>query len=158
MVSELRLKYCAVLVLPGVLPLPQLSLALPSRHRQKSGCLRCQEADSSPNRLTATLGSPAIGLRSQHLCSRWKDLEKLDPTAQESTPYDVGRAATHRSKFRRHHPWFSSYRTPITTPLPLLKRSREARSNRARINLIGGRTRRSKFRRCQDPSSLPRQP
>uniref|UniRef100_A0A2N9HR29 Integrase catalytic domain-containing protein n=1 Tax=Fagus sylvatica TaxID=28930 RepID=A0A2N9HR29_FAGSY len=27
-----------------------LSPALPSRHRQKSGCLRCQEADSSPKR------------------------------------------------------------------------------------------------------------
>uniref|UniRef100_A0A2N9HIU0 GAG-pre-integrase domain-containing protein n=1 Tax=Fagus sylvatica TaxID=28930 RepID=A0A2N9HIU0_FAGSY len=59
----------------------------------KSGCLRCQEADSSPNRLAATLGSPATRLRSQHLCNRWKDLEKLDPTAQESTPDDVGRAA-----------------------------------------------------------------
>uniref|UniRef100_A0A2N9EMC6 Reverse transcriptase Ty1/copia-type domain-containing protein n=1 Tax=Fagus sylvatica TaxID=28930 RepID=A0A2N9EMC6_FAGSY len=70
-----------------------LSPALPSRHRQKSGCLRCQEADSSPNRLAATLGSPATGLQSQHLCSRWKDLEKLDPTVQESTPYDVRRAA-----------------------------------------------------------------
>uniref|UniRef100_A0A2N9HNF3 Uncharacterized protein n=1 Tax=Fagus sylvatica TaxID=28930 RepID=A0A2N9HNF3_FAGSY len=78
----------------------------------------------------------------EHLCSRWKDLEKLDPTAQESTPYDVGRVATCRSKFWRRHPRFSSYRTPIMTPLPPLKRSREARSNRARINLIGGRTRR----------------
>uniref|UniRef100_A0A2N9HM25 Integrase catalytic domain-containing protein n=1 Tax=Fagus sylvatica TaxID=28930 RepID=A0A2N9HM25_FAGSY len=70
-----------------------LSPALPSRHRQKSGCLRCQEADSSPTRLAATLGSPATELRSRHLCSRLKDLEKLDPTAEESTPYDVGRAA-----------------------------------------------------------------
>uniref|UniRef100_A0A2N9HCN5 Integrase catalytic domain-containing protein n=1 Tax=Fagus sylvatica TaxID=28930 RepID=A0A2N9HCN5_FAGSY len=51
----------AVLVLPGVIPLPQLSPALPSRHRQKSGCLRCQEADSSPNGLAATLGSRATG-------------------------------------------------------------------------------------------------
>uniref|UniRef100_A0A2N9H4U3 Retrovirus-related Pol polyprotein from transposon TNT 1-94-like beta-barrel domain-containing protein n=1 Tax=Fagus sylvatica TaxID=28930 RepID=A0A2N9H4U3_FAGSY len=131
-----------------------LSPALPSRHRQKSGCLRCQEADSSPNRLTATLGSPATGLRSRHLCSCWKDLEKLDPSAQESTPYDVGCAATRRSKFRRRHPRFSRYRTLITTPSPPLKRSREAKSNRARINLIGGRTRRSKFRRCQGLSSL----
>uniref|UniRef100_A0A2N9J1Q7 Reverse transcriptase Ty1/copia-type domain-containing protein n=1 Tax=Fagus sylvatica TaxID=28930 RepID=A0A2N9J1Q7_FAGSY len=99
--------FLLILVLPGVLPLPQLSPALPSRHRQKSGCLRCQEADSSPNRLAATLGSPATGLRSQHLCIRWKDLEKLDPTAQESTPYDVGRTATRRPKFRRHYPRFS---------------------------------------------------
>uniref|UniRef100_A0A2N9G644 Integrase catalytic domain-containing protein n=1 Tax=Fagus sylvatica TaxID=28930 RepID=A0A2N9G644_FAGSY len=143
------------LVLPGVLPLPQLSPALPTRHRQKSGCLRCQEADSSPNRLTTTLSSPATGLRSRHLCSRWKDLEKLDPTVQESTSYDVGRAATRRSKFRRHHPRFSRYRTSITTPPPPLKRSREARSNRARINLIGGRTRRHRrSKRRQDPSSL----
>uniref|UniRef100_A0A2N9IYY0 Integrase catalytic domain-containing protein n=1 Tax=Fagus sylvatica TaxID=28930 RepID=A0A2N9IYY0_FAGSY len=119
-----------------------LSPALPSRHRQKSGCLRCQEADSSPNRLIATLGSPATGLRSRHLCSRWKDLEKLDPTAQESTPYNIGRAATRRSKFRCRHPRFSRYRTPIMTTPPPLKRSREARSNHARINLIGGRTRR----------------
>uniref|UniRef100_A0A2N9FB11 Integrase catalytic domain-containing protein n=1 Tax=Fagus sylvatica TaxID=28930 RepID=A0A2N9FB11_FAGSY len=119
-----------------------LSLALPSRHRQKSGCLRCQEADSSPNRLAATLGSPATELRSRHLCSRLKDLEKLDPTAQESTPYDVGRAATRRPKFRRRYPRFFSYRTPITTPPPPLERSRGAGPNRARFVLIGARTRR----------------
>uniref|UniRef100_A0A2N9HA53 non-specific serine/threonine protein kinase n=1 Tax=Fagus sylvatica TaxID=28930 RepID=A0A2N9HA53_FAGSY len=130
------------LVLPGILPLPQLSLALPSRHRQKSGCLRCQEADSSPNRLAATLGSPATELRSRHLCSRLKDLEKLDPTAQESTPYDVGRAATRRPKFRRRYPRFFSYRTPITTPPPPLERSRGAGPNRAKFILIGARTRR----------------
>uniref|UniRef100_A0A2N9IPC5 Integrase catalytic domain-containing protein n=1 Tax=Fagus sylvatica TaxID=28930 RepID=A0A2N9IPC5_FAGSY len=131
-----------VLVLPGVLPLPQLSLALPSRHRQKSGCLRCQEADSSPNRLAATLGSPATELRSRHLYSRLKDLEKLDPTAQESTPYDVGRVATRRPKFRRRYPRFFSYRTPITTPPPPLERSRGAGPNRAKFILIGARTRR----------------
>uniref|UniRef100_A0A2N9HR30 GAG-pre-integrase domain-containing protein n=1 Tax=Fagus sylvatica TaxID=28930 RepID=A0A2N9HR30_FAGSY len=95
-----------------------LSPALPSRHRQKSGCLRCQEADSSPNRLAATLGSPATGLQSQHLCSRWKDLEKLDPTVQESTPYDVRRAATRRTKFRRRYPRFSRHRLRYTHPPP----------------------------------------
>uniref|UniRef100_A0A2N9IVG5 Integrase catalytic domain-containing protein n=1 Tax=Fagus sylvatica TaxID=28930 RepID=A0A2N9IVG5_FAGSY len=119
-----------------------LSPALPSRHRQKSGCLRCQEADSSPNRLAATLGSSATELRSRHLYSRLKDLEKLDPTAQESTPYDVGRAATRRPKFRRRYPRFFSYRTPITTPPPPLERSRGAGPNRARFVLIGARTRR----------------
>uniref|UniRef100_A0A2N9HB54 Integrase catalytic domain-containing protein n=1 Tax=Fagus sylvatica TaxID=28930 RepID=A0A2N9HB54_FAGSY len=118
-----------------------LSPALSSRHCQKSGCLRCQEADSSPNRLAATHRSPDTGLRSRHLCSRWKDLEKLDPTAQESTPSESGRAPTRHPKFQRSHPRFSRYRTLITTPLPLLERSREARPNRARINLIGGQTR-----------------
>uniref|UniRef100_A0A2N9FIM9 Reverse transcriptase Ty1/copia-type domain-containing protein n=1 Tax=Fagus sylvatica TaxID=28930 RepID=A0A2N9FIM9_FAGSY len=42
---------------------------------------------------TVTLSSPATGLRSQHLRRRWKDLEKLDPTAQESTSSEAGRAA-----------------------------------------------------------------
>uniref|UniRef100_A0A2N9HBC0 Integrase catalytic domain-containing protein n=1 Tax=Fagus sylvatica TaxID=28930 RepID=A0A2N9HBC0_FAGSY len=130
-----------------------LSPALPSRHRQKSGCLRCQEADSSPNRLAATLGSPATELRSRHLCSRLKDLEKLDPTAEESTPYDVGRAATRRPKFRRRYPRFFSYRTPITTPPPPLERSRGAGPNRARFVLIGARTRRHAPLKVPAPSS-----
>uniref|UniRef100_A0A2N9GFC2 Reverse transcriptase Ty1/copia-type domain-containing protein n=1 Tax=Fagus sylvatica TaxID=28930 RepID=A0A2N9GFC2_FAGSY len=77
-----------------------LSPALPSRHRQKSDCLRCQEADSSPNKLAATLGSPAIGLRSRHLHRRWKDLEKLDPIAQESTPSDARCTLTRCPKIR----------------------------------------------------------
>uniref|UniRef100_A0A2N9F943 Integrase catalytic domain-containing protein n=1 Tax=Fagus sylvatica TaxID=28930 RepID=A0A2N9F943_FAGSY len=63
-----------------------LSPALPSRHRQKSGCLRCQEADSSPNELAATLGSRATGLRSRHIRCRWKDLGKLDSTTQKNNP------------------------------------------------------------------------
>uniref|UniRef100_A0A2N9GBB0 Integrase catalytic domain-containing protein n=1 Tax=Fagus sylvatica TaxID=28930 RepID=A0A2N9GBB0_FAGSY len=130
-----------------------LSPALPSRHRQKSGCLRCQEADSSPNRLAATLGSPATELRSRHLYSRLKDLEKLDPTAEESTPYDVGRAATRRPKFRRRYPRFFSYRTPITTPPPPLERSRGAGPNRARFVLIGARTRRHAPLKVPAPSS-----
>uniref|UniRef100_A0A2N9EQA9 Integrase catalytic domain-containing protein n=1 Tax=Fagus sylvatica TaxID=28930 RepID=A0A2N9EQA9_FAGSY len=131
-----------------------LSPALPSHHRQKSGCLRCQEADSSPNRLATTLGSPSTGLRSRHLWSRWKDLEKLDPTAQESTPYDVERAFTRRPKFWRRHPRFSCYRTPIMTPPPPLERSQETRPNRARINLIGGRTRPHAPSKVPAPSSL----
>uniref|UniRef100_A0A2N9IRX0 Integrase catalytic domain-containing protein n=1 Tax=Fagus sylvatica TaxID=28930 RepID=A0A2N9IRX0_FAGSY len=73
---------------------------------------------------------------------RWKDLVKLDPTAPESTPSESGRASTRRPKFRRRHPRFSCYKTPITTPPPPLERSWKARPNRARINLIGGRTRR----------------
>uniref|UniRef100_A0A2N9HRP8 Integrase catalytic domain-containing protein n=1 Tax=Fagus sylvatica TaxID=28930 RepID=A0A2N9HRP8_FAGSY len=130
-----------------------LSPALPSRHRQKSGCLHCQEADSSPNRLAATLGSPATELRSRHLYSRLKDLEKLDPTAEESTPYDVGRAATRRPKFQRRYPRFSRYRTPITTHPPPLERSREAGPNRARFILIGARTRRHAPLKVPAPSS-----
>uniref|UniRef100_A0A2N9IYU6 Leucine-rich repeat-containing N-terminal plant-type domain-containing protein n=1 Tax=Fagus sylvatica TaxID=28930 RepID=A0A2N9IYU6_FAGSY len=59
-----------VLVLPGVIPLSQLSPALPSRHRQKSGRLHCQEADSSPNGLAATLGSLAVSKYTSDLISR----------------------------------------------------------------------------------------
>uniref|UniRef100_A0A2N9HLL6 Uncharacterized protein n=1 Tax=Fagus sylvatica TaxID=28930 RepID=A0A2N9HLL6_FAGSY len=44
-----------------------LSPALPNRHRQTSGRLRCQEVDSSPNGLASTLGSPVTGLRSRHI-------------------------------------------------------------------------------------------
>ena len=39
------------------------------------------------------LGSPTTGLRSRHIHRRWKDLEKLDPTTQESSSSEPGRAA-----------------------------------------------------------------
>ena len=84
MVSQLRLYYCAVLVFSGIIPLPQPSPALSSRHRQKSGCLRCQDADSSPNGLSATLGSRSTGLQSLHIRCRWKYLGKLDSTEQKT--------------------------------------------------------------------------
>uniref|UniRef100_A0A2N9ERV6 Uncharacterized protein n=1 Tax=Fagus sylvatica TaxID=28930 RepID=A0A2N9ERV6_FAGSY len=149
-----------ILVLPGVLPLPQLSPALPSRHRQKSGCLRCQEADSSPNRLAATLGSPATELRSRHLCSRLKDLEKLDPTAEESTPYDVGRgraaqssgavilgsSATGLRSRHIHRRWKDLEKLD-----PTAQDSSSSEPGRAA-------TRRSKFRRRQALLHAPRQP
>ena len=39
------------------------------------------------------LGSPATGLQSRHIRRHWKDLEKLDPTAQESSSSEPERAA-----------------------------------------------------------------
>uniref|UniRef100_A0A2N9EUN8 Integrase catalytic domain-containing protein n=1 Tax=Fagus sylvatica TaxID=28930 RepID=A0A2N9EUN8_FAGSY len=84
----------------GVIPLPQLSPALPSRHHQKSGCLRCQEADSSPNGLAATLGSRATELRSRHIHYRWKDLGELDSTTQKTAQSAAGRALTRLPKIR----------------------------------------------------------
>uniref|UniRef100_A0A2N9IZP8 Integrase catalytic domain-containing protein n=1 Tax=Fagus sylvatica TaxID=28930 RepID=A0A2N9IZP8_FAGSY len=84
----------------SVIPLPQLSPALPSRHRQKSGCLRCQEADSSPNGLAATLGSRDIELRSRHIHYRWKDLGELDSTTQKTAQSAAGRALTRLPKIR----------------------------------------------------------
>uniref|UniRef100_A0A2N9HNQ0 Reverse transcriptase Ty1/copia-type domain-containing protein n=1 Tax=Fagus sylvatica TaxID=28930 RepID=A0A2N9HNQ0_FAGSY len=77
-----------------------LSPALPSRHRQKSGCLRCQEADSSPNGLAATLGSRNIELRSRHIHYRWKDLGELDSTTQKTAQSAAGRALTRLPKIR----------------------------------------------------------
>uniref|UniRef100_A0A2N9IW51 Integrase catalytic domain-containing protein n=1 Tax=Fagus sylvatica TaxID=28930 RepID=A0A2N9IW51_FAGSY len=78
-----------------------LSPTLPSRHRQKSSCLRCQEADSSPNELAATLGSRATGLQSRHIRCCWKDLGKLNSTTQKTAQSAAGRALTRRLKIRR---------------------------------------------------------
>ena len=58
---------------------PYQSLDAPPRAAQSSGAV--------------TLSSPATGLRSRHLRHRWKDLGKHDPTAQESTSSEAGRAA-----------------------------------------------------------------
>uniref|UniRef100_A0A2N9HAX0 Retrotransposon Copia-like N-terminal domain-containing protein n=1 Tax=Fagus sylvatica TaxID=28930 RepID=A0A2N9HAX0_FAGSY len=64
---------------------------------------RYQEANSLPKGHTATLGFAAPGLRSRHLRSRWKDLRKLDSTAQESTSSDVGHALMRRLNFRDNY-------------------------------------------------------
>uniref|UniRef100_A0A2N9EYP1 Uncharacterized protein n=1 Tax=Fagus sylvatica TaxID=28930 RepID=A0A2N9EYP1_FAGSY len=126
-----------------------LSPALPSRHRQKSGCLRCQEADSSPNRLAATLGSPATGLQSQHLCSRWKDLEKLDPTVQESTPYDVRRAAQSSGAVILGSPATGLRSRHIHRRWKDLEKTDPTAQESSSSELGRAATRRSKFRRRQ---------
>uniref|UniRef100_A0A2N9G795 CCHC-type domain-containing protein n=1 Tax=Fagus sylvatica TaxID=28930 RepID=A0A2N9G795_FAGSY len=142
------------LVLPGVLPLPQLSPALPSRHRQKSGCLRCQEADSSPNRLAATLGSPATELRSRHLCSRLKDLREARPNRARINPIRrrtrlhappkvpgaviLGSSATGLRSRHLHRRW---------------KDLEELGPNRAKFILIGAWTRRHAPVKVPAPSS-----
>uniref|UniRef100_A0A2N9J981 Integrase catalytic domain-containing protein n=1 Tax=Fagus sylvatica TaxID=28930 RepID=A0A2N9J981_FAGSY len=125
------------LVLPDVIPLPQLSLALPSRHRQKSGCLCCQEADSSPNELTATLGSRATGLRSRHIRCRWKDLEKLDSTTQKTAQSDVERALTRRPKIRPPSSCLPRAHAPVSlAQSALAPRHPATRSNQKNYHLI----------------------
>ena len=84
-------------VLPGVIPLPQLSPA-PLLSEIRSSC--CQEADSSPKGPTATLGSAVPGLRSRHRRYRWKALKILDSTAQKTAVLDTGRALTRHLKIR----------------------------------------------------------
>uniref|UniRef100_A0A2N9GXG4 Integrase catalytic domain-containing protein n=1 Tax=Fagus sylvatica TaxID=28930 RepID=A0A2N9GXG4_FAGSY len=61
---------------------------------------RCQEADSSPNGPTATLGSAVPGLRPRHRQYRWKALQILDSMAQKTTAFDTRRALTRRLKIR----------------------------------------------------------
>uniref|UniRef100_A0A2N9HM41 Reverse transcriptase Ty1/copia-type domain-containing protein n=1 Tax=Fagus sylvatica TaxID=28930 RepID=A0A2N9HM41_FAGSY len=71
------------------------------------------------------LGSPATGLRSRHIHRRWKDLEKLDPTAQDSSSLELGRASTRRPKFRRrqallHAPHFVMAQSEISKPIHVI--------------------------------------
>ena len=55
------------------------------------------------------LGSPATGLRSGHIHRRWKDLEKLDLTAQDSSSSEPGRAAQSSGAIK---PFFTRHISP----------------------------------------------
>uniref|UniRef100_A0A2N9J2F8 Integrase catalytic domain-containing protein n=1 Tax=Fagus sylvatica TaxID=28930 RepID=A0A2N9J2F8_FAGSY len=131
MVAPCVIKWVArVLILDleeGVIPLPQLSPALPSRHHQKSGCLRCQEADSSPNGLAATLGSRATELRSRHIHYRWKDLGELDSTTQKTAQSAAGRALTRLPKIQLPSSCLPRAHAPV---------SLDTRSNQKNYHLI----------------------
>jgi hypothetical protein len=83
-------RYSAASAVSGTTQPPPSEIRLPA----------CQEADSSPNGLAATLGSRATGLRSRHIRCRWKDLGKLDSTTQKTAQSAVGRALTRRLKIR----------------------------------------------------------